>query len=56
MSESEEPETKSYLVRQNCEYSVSIDATDDEDAVTQANAIPLSDWGTSWSSMEAEED
>lgn len=57
MSDPEEPEKKAFLVRQNCEYSVSIDnATDYEDAVAQANAIPLHDWEQAWSGLEAEED
>ena len=51
-----EPEKKTFLVRQNCEYSITVEAVDEEDACSQANAEPLGDWGTAWSSMEAEED
>ncbi len=52
--DTDEPETRSFLVRQNCEYSIEVEAVDEEDACSQANAVPISDWGQAWSSMEAE--
>ena len=52
----ETEEKKGFVVRQNCEYSVFIEAEDEEDAITQANAIPLHDWSQAWSSLEADED
>ena len=51
----EEEETKSYLVRQSCEYHVVIEATDEDDAIAQATALSLNDWSGDWSPLDAEE-
>jgi hypothetical protein len=51
----QEDEKKEFLVRQNCEYHVVVEAVDEEDAITQANAIPLDSWSGSWSPLDAEE-
>lgn len=53
---SEPEEKKSYIVRQSCEYNVVIEATDEEDAICQANALPMDDWAESWSPLDAELD
>ena len=43
-----------YIVRKNCEYSISVEASDEEQAAIAANDIPDSEWDKAWSQSEAE--
>lgn len=45
-----------FLVRQNCEYSLLVEAEDGHSAIIQARATQLSDWSADWSIYEAEEE
>jgi len=49
-------EKKTFIVRQNCEYSIEVAADDEEEAISMANAQATEDWCQSWSSLEAEEE
>ena len=47
---------KSFVVRTNGEYSISIEAADKEEALKRAEAIPVAEWDVAWSEYEAEEE
>jgi hypothetical protein len=45
-----------YLVRTNCEYSIQVDADNEEHACDLAAQIPYGEWGQAWAPYEAEEE
>jgi hypothetical protein len=45
-----------FIVRQNCEYSLLVEAEDGQEAIKRARATQLSDWGAAWSIYEADEE
>ncbi len=46
-----------FMIRQNCEYSVEVEAEDEEEALEKvANELPAEEWATSWSSREVDTD
>lgn len=45
---------KRYLIRKNCEYSIEIDAEDEDAALSQADAAKSEDWIEAWSSLEVD--
>lgn len=44
-----------WIVRTNCEYSIFIEAATAEEAMQEAEGIPVSEWDKAWASYEAEE-
>ena len=46
---------KKYLVRDNCEYSLEVEAESAEKAMELASKIPHSDWSQAWAPREVEE-
>lgn len=47
---------KTYLVRRNCEFSVEVEAEDEDAAIAAATALPDEDWQQAWSEAEVEWD
>jgi hypothetical protein len=45
-----------YLVRESCEYSLLVEAADEEEARSKAAEVHHSDWETAWSGVEVEAD
>lgn len=45
-----------YVVRQNCEYSLLVEAENGQGAIMAAKATQLSDWNSVWAIYEAEEE
>lgn len=43
-----------FVVRTNCEFSLSVEADNDDAAIRQAQEIPQSDWDTAWAPIGAE--
>ena len=43
-----------YLIRQNCEYSTIVEASDAKEARSMAEEIPLNDWDVAWAGIEIE--
>jgi hypothetical protein len=56
-SPSPTPVNKKFLVRQNCEFSILLDAVDEDDAIEKARDIDIGDigWDKAWGNFEAEE-
>lgn len=50
-----EPTKTKHLVRFTVDYSLYLDAVSENDAIEQANLIPLEDWDRTSSQFEAEE-
>ena len=46
---------KTFIVRTNCEYAIEIEAETEEDAMKEAEKIPVNEWGQAWAPYEAEE-
>lgn len=47
---------KRFLVRKNCEYSLEVEADDEDEAFREAAKVPDSNWTQAWSVVEAEEE
>ena len=45
-----------YLLRKNCEYTLLVDALDENQAIDRAEEFDLEDWDRAWSQVEAEEE
>ena len=45
-----------FLVRQNCEYSTTIEAPNEDAALMKASDLPTDEWDAAWSDQEAEEE
>lgn len=43
-----------YEVRMNCEYVITLEADSEEDAITEAEKLPVEEWAQAWSEIEAE--
>lgn len=41
-----------YIIRQNCEYSVLVEANSHEEAENKAANIPIDQWNAAWSTIE----
>jgi hypothetical protein len=56
-SHSTPPGLKPFLIRQNCEYSIEIEAADAEEAIEKAGHIDFDQhWTQAWSPMEVDEE
>lgn len=44
-----------FLVRKNCEWSVTVEADDEDLAMQIAENLPDDKWNESWSDIDAEE-
>jgi hypothetical protein len=45
-----------FIVRTNCEFSLSVDADNADAAIAQAQETPFSEWETAWAPIEADEE
>ena len=54
MSDEEKKDTRKYLVRTNCEYSLVVEARSAVEATQAAAKIPYETWEQAWAPYEAE--
>lgn len=45
-----------FIVRANCEFSLSVAADNADAAIEQAQKIPYSDWDTAWAPIDADQE
>ncbi len=45
-----------FPIRQNCEYSIEVEAVDLDEAYKKAAATPKENWEQAWSSIEIDEE
>ena len=45
-----------FTIRQNCEYSIEVEAVDLDEAYKKAEATPKTDWQQAWSPIDLDED
>ncbi len=45
-----------FIVRTDCEFSLSIEADNADAAIEQARESPYSDWDTAWAPIEADQE
>jgi len=44
-----------YLLRMNCEYTLVVEADNEEQAIEKGHAIDMEDWEQAWSGIDCEE-
>jgi len=50
------PVMSEWVVRTNCEYSFSVEANTEEEAIEEAQKIDYDDWMQAWSPIEVEQE